>query len=91
MTEETTFWPDFDEDGALDLVVMVWTGRPHLFLNRVTPGHHWVDVDVDGGGRFRAVVFRRAGALGVRLHTPTGAGCLPRATGLRLDAAVLDA
>ncbi len=39
---------DFDEDGALDLVVSNWQNRVNIYHNLLPKGAHWLDVRVAG-------------------------------------------
>lgn len=39
---------DFDEDGALDLVVMNWHQQLNIFRNELPAGKHWLDVRLAG-------------------------------------------
>jgi len=39
---------DFNEDGALDMVVVRWNDTANLYLNRLPAGSHWLDIDLVG-------------------------------------------
>ena len=41
-------YADFNEDGALDLVVTNWQNRVNIFKNLLPKGAHWLDVKVAG-------------------------------------------
>ena len=55
---------DFDSDGDLDLAVVTWQHRMHLYRNDLPAGRHWLDVKLVGKAPrdpFGAVVAVRAG------------------------------
>ncbi|MSP90324.1 MAG: CRTAC1 family protein [Myxococcales bacterium] len=39
---------DFDRDGDLDLAVLTWQHRVHLYRNDLPAGRHWLDVKLAG-------------------------------------------
>jgi hypothetical protein len=58
---------DFNNDGALDIVVTALQERPRILMNAGTPGSHWLGLDLVG-----TVSNRDAIGAAVKVTTPSG-------------------
>ena len=59
---------DYDEDGALDFVVSNRDTNHHVFRGSAPPEHHWLTVDLHGGGTVNR------DAIGARVELVTDGG-----------------
>jgi hypothetical protein len=58
---------DFNNDGRMDIVVVVQNGLPELFVNQSSPSNHWLTLELKGKKSNRAGLGAR-----VKITTPDG-------------------